>query len=108
MKRFGLLVLVLLFGFSGAAFAAEGLTVINQTGLAISATLTQSAALTQPLKPNQAFVFGPFPQPQYTLNITAKNVRASKAFGPEIKYATFRRAGQVYQIFVSATPPTTK
>jgi hypothetical protein len=106
MKRFGLVFLVLLLAFTGAAFASPaGLTVINQSGLAITATLTQTTALSQPMKANETYVFGPFPKPQYTLKISSPNVNLSKSFGPEIQYAVFRRAGQVFQIFVYTTPP---
>jgi hypothetical protein len=108
MKRFGLVSLVLLLAFTGAAFASPaGLTVFNQSGLSITATLTQSSALSQPMKANETYVFGPFPQvAQYVLKISSPTVNiSSPTFGPDIKYATFKRVGQVFRIILSATPP---
>jgi hypothetical protein len=107
MKRFGLVFLLLLLASTGAAFAAEGLTVINQSGMAVTATLSQSSSMSQPLTANETYVFGPFPPvSQFVLKISSKTVNiSSPTFGPEIKYATFRRAGQVFRIFLSATPP---
>jgi hypothetical protein len=104
MKRIALVLLTLLLGLSSSAYAGEGLSLMNQTDMSITATLTQTTSLSQPMKGNETYVFGAFPKPQYTLRIKSSNVDISKSFGADIKYASFHRAGQVFVITVSATP----
>ncbi|MCU1348850.1 MAG: hypothetical protein JWO56_1880 [Acidobacteria bacterium] len=103
MKYIGLVSLLLLAGFAGSA-AAQQVTLVNQTSLAIKATLTEASTTSANLRPQETFTFGPG-QPKYTLQVASKNVSLSKSFGPEIHYAVFHRTGQVYAITLSANPP---
>ena len=109
MKRFVMGLVVLAMVAIPAFAGPPSITVVNQTGIAVTASLTSSTSQSDALSGNGTWTPGTTPAATWTIKFTRKSgpsLNLSKQLAADTQTVYLRHAGQVLQIVLSNQPPS--
>jgi hypothetical protein len=109
LKRFGILLVALFIAAVPAIAGPPNITVVNQTGIAVTATLSSSTSQSDALSGTGTWVPPAAPAATYTITFTRPSgpkLHMVKQLTASTQTVYLRHAGQTLQIVLSNDPPT--